>query len=442
MKIVNLKAENIKRLVAVDITPDGNVVEITGANEAGKSSILDSIYWALAGQKSHQSSPIRLGEDSATIELDLGKVVVRREFKLRKGKEEGEDDRITTSIVVESSDGARYPSPQRMLDSLVGAISFDPMSFTRMDSREQYQLIKELTGVDTEPLEKANKIDYENRTDVNRNAKNYRVAATQIGIPDDTPNEEVSILLLVNRLEEADNHNRGIEREESVRSARRRDFDRTREEEQNLRLQIQTLEAQRRDKEDSISRIEADIKSEESLPDPIDGAKIREEMAVAEEVNQHVRRRKERDSLIAKAESEEARSAELTTVMKGRSAEIEKMIAGADMPVEDMTLKNGRVMFKVDIGELPFEVLSDGKQKHISCAIAMRANSPLRVIRVRNGNDLDETSMDILRKTAKAEDYQVWIERVDTTGKVGIVIEDGRVKQQNPRRKPKSDGVG
>ena len=38
MKIVRLTAENIKRLVAVEITPDGNVVQITGKNGAGKTS--------------------------------------------------------------------------------------------------------------------------------------------------------------------------------------------------------------------------------------------------------------------------------------------------------------------------------------------------------------------------------------------------------------------
>jgi hypothetical protein len=36
MKIVKLTAENYKRLSAVEITPDGNTVLITGKNESGK----------------------------------------------------------------------------------------------------------------------------------------------------------------------------------------------------------------------------------------------------------------------------------------------------------------------------------------------------------------------------------------------------------------------
>ena len=81
MRIISLQAENLKRLVAVNIQPDGNVVEITGKNGAGKTSVLDAIYWALAGKDGIQSTPIRKGEDHAVIKLDLGELKVVRKFK-------------------------------------------------------------------------------------------------------------------------------------------------------------------------------------------------------------------------------------------------------------------------------------------------------------------------------------------------------------------------
>ena len=52
MRIIRLQAENIKRLQAVEIEPHGDVVKITGKNGAGKSSVLDSIWMALAGKPS------------------------------------------------------------------------------------------------------------------------------------------------------------------------------------------------------------------------------------------------------------------------------------------------------------------------------------------------------------------------------------------------------
>lgn len=40
MKIIKLTAENVKKLRAVEITPTGDLVEITGRNGAGKTSVL------------------------------------------------------------------------------------------------------------------------------------------------------------------------------------------------------------------------------------------------------------------------------------------------------------------------------------------------------------------------------------------------------------------
>lgn len=49
MKIIRLDAANVKRLKAVEITPDGTLQVVTGANGAGKSSVLDAIWLALGG---------------------------------------------------------------------------------------------------------------------------------------------------------------------------------------------------------------------------------------------------------------------------------------------------------------------------------------------------------------------------------------------------------
>src|SRR3989337_2937510 len=59
MKILKLTAENVKKLRAVEITPTGELVEVTGRNGAGKTSVLDAIWWALAGTKHIQAVPIR-----------------------------------------------------------------------------------------------------------------------------------------------------------------------------------------------------------------------------------------------------------------------------------------------------------------------------------------------------------------------------------------------
>ena len=59
-RIVSLTAENVKRISAVHIVPgDGGVVLIGGRNAQGKSSVLDSIMYALGGASAIPDEPIR-----------------------------------------------------------------------------------------------------------------------------------------------------------------------------------------------------------------------------------------------------------------------------------------------------------------------------------------------------------------------------------------------
>ena len=69
MKIVKLSSENIKKLVAVEITPTGDVVKIEGRNDAGKSSVLDSIAMALGGAALIPGVPVRQGQKAGKIRL-------------------------------------------------------------------------------------------------------------------------------------------------------------------------------------------------------------------------------------------------------------------------------------------------------------------------------------------------------------------------------------
>src|SRR4051812_23810439 len=104
MKIVRFTAENFKRLSLVEITPTGEIVEVSGKNGAGKSSVLDAIDVALRGMEVAPRKPIKTGAEEARIMVDLGELVVTRTFR----KSEGGD--ITTSLRVEAADGVKQRS--------------------------------------------------------------------------------------------------------------------------------------------------------------------------------------------------------------------------------------------------------------------------------------------------------------------------------------------
>lgn len=167
MRILNLVAENFKRLQVVEIKPDGSLIQVQGKNAQGKSSVLDAIWAALGGKKAIPGEPIRRGADEARIELLLGddqktEYVVKRTFG--RGRE--------PQIVVEAPDGARYATPQTLLDGLLGALSFDPLAFARMAPKDQAaELQKLVPDVDFDAIDAANRGDYERRTAINREAK-------------------------------------------------------------------------------------------------------------------------------------------------------------------------------------------------------------------------------------------------------------------------------
>lgn len=52
------------------------------------------------------------------------------------------------SQVTQAPDGGRYPTPQTLLDGLVGKLSFDPLAFTRLSAREQRQALLDLLNLD------------------------------------------------------------------------------------------------------------------------------------------------------------------------------------------------------------------------------------------------------------------------------------------------------
>jgi len=162
MKIVSLYSENIKRLKAVDIRPEGNTVILSGKNAQGKTSILDSIEIAMRGKAALKDTPepIRRGEKKARIVLDIGDYVVTRRFT----------DTGNSYLEVVSKEGASFKSPQALLDKLYSDISFDPLEYLDMDPKKQLQILMGLVKLDVDPAVIDGKIKkhYDDRADINK----------------------------------------------------------------------------------------------------------------------------------------------------------------------------------------------------------------------------------------------------------------------------------
>ena len=230
MKIIKLESENIKRLQAVEITPDGSLVVIGGKNAQGKSSVLDSIEYALAGTSSIPSKPIRKGERKARVVIEMDNLIVTRTFT-EKGSQ----------LIVSDKQGFPKTSPQTLLDSLTGKLSFDPLAFLTMEPEKQLTIIKELAGVDLSKLDEEKKKIYEERVLINREIKSIQGQIDGIIKYEDVPGQEISYHELMKEQERKIVHNQTNQQEREKLIIFRTDVEKSYRHLDELKEQIKVL---------------------------------------------------------------------------------------------------------------------------------------------------------------------------------------------------------
>jgi hypothetical protein len=191
-----------------------------------------------------------------------------------------------------------------------------------------------------------------------------------------------------------------------------------------LREEADELDLRAKEIDERVTKGLDELDALPAMPDPIDITPIRAKLEDAEGHNEKVRLRKECLALMEQFEAKQAEHDTLTEAIESRRALRARVIGNAKMPVEGLGFGEGEVLFN----ELPLDQASGAQQLRVALGIAMAQEPQLRVIRITNGSLLDESSMKIVREMASDRGYQVWIERVDTSGSVGVYLEEGVVR--------------
>ena len=427
MRIIRLRAENIKKLVAIEITPTGNLIRITGKNASGKSSCLDAIFWALGGMNGIQAQPIRKGQTRAKVEIDLGEMIVKRSFS------EGG----TTSLTIENKDGLRFKSPQTLLDGLLGKLSFDPLAFMNLEPRKQFETLRQLTGVDFSKLDALRQRIYDERSATNRDVKRLEVQIEGMNVPADSPKEEVSGAEIVAKIEEAnkvrDNQTAletGIQQLENSTRLSEKEMQDIQGIIRDFEEKIKELRKEYKVKQDFLSetadKIEATEEKAKAIQVP-DISGLQADLAEVESKNKDARAYQAREKARGELQQFKDVAKNLTDKIQAVDDEKEAQISTAKFPLDGLSFGDGAVTYN----DLPMDQASHAEQLKVSMAMAMSLNPKLKVIRITDGSLLDSSSMKIVEDMAKDQDYQVWIEQMDESGKVGIVISEGEVVAVN-----------
>lgn len=411
LHILELRVENLKRLSAVHITPDGDLVVLSGHNGAGKTSVLDAIAMALGGGAQIPAEPIRRGADRAEVVVDLGEIIVRRTFTAAGGG----------TLVVSNREGARFQSPQTMLDALVGRLTFDPLAFAREKPSRQAEVLRELVGLDLAPIDKARADLYAERAAVNKLVTAQKVQVDAMRLHLDAPAEPVSVAALAAELQTANRRN------EEVASLARRitkaaaDAATIRSRVEQLRADLAKAAAALIAAEDDVAKMQA----QQADLREVDTAPLLQQMRDAETINAKVRANEQRRAAEAALAERQQASRTLTERIEAQDQLRADAIAAARMPVPGLGFGQDGV---VTLNGLPLEQASAAERLRVSVAIGLAMNPRLRVLLIRDAALLDRESMRLVAEMARSAGAQLWVERVEVDDQTTVVIEDGAVR--------------
>jgi hypothetical protein len=435
--IVALESKNVKRLKAVELHVDGSsLVIIGGRNAQGKTSVLDSIWYALAGKRALPPKPLRDGEEYGKTRLVLSDgLVVTRSYTEDGGGE----------LKVENDKGMAFRAPQKMLDDLVGAMTFDPLAFGDLKAAERLELLAKLVGLDLSVLSGRRVKLYDERTLANRELKNLRGALSQLPAAiDGVPAEEVSVSALTTSLEGVD---RGVNTlretltaEHAKRDSISRRIESAKKEIEADHQKIAELKRMIVIREESVIAMDEQVaECEAALPvigeeiSKIDGqvrealdraAQLREQLNASDGINTQVRANLARMTKAGELQMKELQVTGLSERIEAIDVEKAKALGEAKFPIEGLAFGEDDVVVK---GQ-PWEQASLAERIEVCVAMGFALNPELRVLLAREGSGLDDEHLALVAQLAEKADGQLWIERVGDRDEAAVVIEDGMVR--------------
>lgn len=417
LHIVELQIQNVKRVRAVTIRPDGELVIVGGRNAQGKTSVLDAVEMALGGGKTIPVEPVRRGARKGHVVVDLGEYVVERTFT-QKG----------STLVVKGKDGAPVKSPQAVLDTLCSTVAFDPLAFSRMEPKKQDAVLKELLGLDFSELDRDREALFAARRDANRDAKALEARLLALPVPEaGTPTEESSVAALAEELQRGrEVHQRASEatlQVGAIEAAIEKLGARIGELKQWLRDAEREMEA-------AITMRSAEAKLTEQLQQEAASCDLRviaERIRTAETTNAKVRQARERLALETQLRELETRVDDYAAAIEGIDERKTAAIAAAQFPVFGLGFDECGPSFN----GLPLEQASGAEKLRVSVAIGAALNPRVKVMLVRDGSLLDRDSLALLAQLAHEQQCQVLLERVGSDDDGAVIIEDGMVLARN-----------
>ena len=427
IKINKLEIENVKRIKAVKIEPTANGLTIVGGNNnQGKTSVLDSIAWALGGEKYRPSKAQR---DGSTIPPTLHIVMSNGLVVERKGK--------NNALKVTDPNGGK--GGQQLLNEFVEQLALDLPKFMESSGREKAQTLLKIIGVgdQIDVLDKKEKELYNSRLAIGRIADQKKKFANEQPYFPDAPKEMVSPSELIRQQQEILARNgenqRKRDRLNEITMNKHRVFDDI----GRLDEQIATLQKQ---KEQLTEEYNQAVRDEETARKTVmelqdeSTAELEASLANIEEINRKVRANLDKDKAEEDALDYQNQYAALTEEINQTRQAKSDLLQSAELPLPELSVKDGELIYK---GQ-QWDNMSGSDRLKVSTAIVRKLNPKCGFVLMDKLEQMDLNTLQEFGQWLEQEGLQAIATRVSTGDECSIIIEDGYVKNEEPAPRQKA----
>lgn len=427
IKINKLEIENVKRVKAVKIEPTASGLTIVGGkNNQGKTSVLDSIAWALGGNSFKPSEATREG---SVIPPNIHLVMSNGLVVERKGK--------NSDLKVIDPNGQK--GGQQLLNEFVEQLALDLPKFMQSTSKEKANTLLQIIGVGEQlyELEQKEKEVYNQRHAIGQIADQKTKFAKEQPYYPDAPKEPVSASELIRQQQEILARNGENQRKRDqieLLKIKRDQFEQKINDLTNkitsLREQIAALEEARKEAQISlnglIESIEIGTKTIAELQDE-STAELEANIQNIETINIKVRANLDKDKAETDAQDYTDQYNTLTVQLeKVRQAKID-LLKGADLPLPGLSVVDGELTYQGH----KWDNISGSDQLKVAVAIVRKLNPKCGFVLMDKLEQMDLDTLTEFGTWLEQEGLQAIATRVSTGDECSIIIEDGYVKGED-----------